>query len=205
MKSVREWKRPIRNENLWRNYVRCNPIPDTQTPAVVRTFLYRFLYEYDDYQSNFLNWWVKCDEKSLLTQDIDVPDTTRMYVKPLREPTGKFYDRKLRFMMKVYESLEETLRRRKVSAERLSELTTVVLFHLSHVSYSTSSLSFTQIRDEMRETAFKFLDALTIEVIMHIDREMESMTPLIAHYTHASADFVKFIWSFKDVTLPVYR
>lgn len=48
----------------------------------------------------------------------------------------------------------------------------------------------------------KFLDVLSSEVLMHIDREMESTTAITAQYSYASPNFIKFIWTFKDVPLP---
>jgi hypothetical protein len=63
-----------------------------------------------------------------------------------------------------------------------------------------------QLQESFRETTLKFLDVLTLEIIAHIDREMKSMTPLIAQYAYTSSpDFIKFIWAFKDVTLPTNR
>ncbi|KAG5679973.1 hypothetical protein PVAND_009508 [Polypedilum vanderplanki] len=185
LKRFRNFKKSTQIEKLWKKYLTCDPIPDTKVPSIVRNFIYKFHTDYDEYCSKHLNWWVKCDERSLLIQDINVPDTRRLFIRQIREPTGKFYDKKLNFFMRVYESLEETLRKQKVSDEYLEDLK--------------------MIRDEMREIAFKFLDALTLDIIKHIDREMNSMTPLIANYTYASRDFIKFIWSFKDVTLPKNR
>lgn len=56
-----------------------------------------------------------------------------------------------------------------------------------------------QIRDEMRETVFKFLDVLTLEVTKHVDREMNSLSPWAASYSLVTPDFVKYVWAFKDV------
>lgn len=54
----------------------------------------------------------------------------------------------------------------------------------------------------MRDLMFVLLDVLTFDVMKHIDREMDSVNPLMASYAFSSPDFVKFIWSFKDVPLP---
>lgn len=66
-----------------------------------------------------------CDKNSIMTQDISIKDRRRQTIDLIREPTAKFYDQKLRFMMKVYESLEDTLRRKKVSSSHLEDLITV--------------------------------------------------------------------------------
>lgn len=74
-------------------------------------------------------------------------------------------------------------------------------FWFTRVSFST----YFQVQSLFREKAFHFLDALTFEILMSIDREMVSLNPIVANYTYVSPDFIKFIWSFKDVTLPKDR
>lgn len=54
----------------------------------------------------------------------------------------------------------------------------------------------------MRDLMLVLFDVLTFDVIKHIDREMDSVNPLMAFYSYSSPDFVKFLWSFKDVPLP---
>lgn len=123
-----------------------------------------------------------------------------MIVGKFREPMGKFYDQKLRVIMRVYNSLLDSLRRKKMLAERYEDLITVELFlHLR--AFTNLNFSF-QLRDNIRDLMFTFLDVLTFEVIKHIDREMTSMSPLTASYNYSTPDFAKFLWSFKDVPLP---
>lgn len=59
-----------------------------------------------------------------------------------------------------------------------------------------------QLREEMRQTAVSFVDVLTFEIVMHIDREMISVSPIAAEYSFKCHEFTQCIWTFKDVTLP---
>lgn len=54
----------------------------------------------------------------------------------------------------------------------------------------------------MRELAVKFIDGLTYEVARNIEREMESINPIMAKYVLKVSEFSKFVWTFKDVPLP---
>ena len=125
LRKVKIHNRPIREEQAWRKYLRCDPIPDTKVPSIARAYLYQFEWDFLDYHDKHINWWLMCDKNSIRTQDISIKDRRRQTIDAVREPTGRFYDKKLRFMMKVYESLEDTLRRKKVSSSHLQDLITV--------------------------------------------------------------------------------
>lgn len=128
LQAVRHFKKEVRNVEGWKKYLKCDNIPNTNVPAEARKFLYKFHQEFLDYHDKHLNWWVQCDQNSIMTQDIRIPDTRRQTINKIRQPTGKFYDQKLRFMMKVYESLEDSLRRRKMSSTRYEDLLTVNIY-----------------------------------------------------------------------------
>ena len=81
----------------------------------------------DDHCKTEVNWWLKCDDRSLLTQNIIFGDQRRYAVKWCREPTGKFYDQTTRLVVRVYNSLMNSLRRKKMSPEAFNDLITVEL------------------------------------------------------------------------------
>ena len=58
------------------------------------------------------------------------------------------------------------------------------------------------MRNDLREMVFKFLDALMFEVVAHVEREMNSISPITLQYSYKSPDFVNYIWSFKETALP---
>lgn len=67
------------------------------------------------------------------------PDLRRKIINKIRKPIGSFYDKQVRLMMKAYESLEDSIRRKKVSESRLNDLIKVsFLLKLLHVSLSIS-------------------------------------------------------------------
>lgn len=96
-----------------------------------------------------INWWLKCNDRSVLTQDPSVEDERRFLIRKLREKTGKFYDVKLREMFKLYNSLMDSLRRRKMTAARYEDLTTVKL-HISAIKLLR--FHFRLLLDSRRDT-----------------------------------------------------
>lgn len=64
-------------------------------------------------------------------------DERRVTMRKLRgSATGKFYDYKLRKLLKIYESLMDALRRKKMSDEHYEDLITVELFTDHSASFS---------------------------------------------------------------------
>ena len=135
--NVKEHKKAIRDNDEWTNYLKCENLPNTKVPSEVRSFFYKWQNSLREYWDQQINWWLYCDDRSMLTQT-SIEDTRRRCVKNLREPTGRFYDRKLRLMMTVYNKILETLRRRKISLETFEDLITVELWFLKASSHDLS-------------------------------------------------------------------
>jgi hypothetical protein len=127
LRKVQEDKRMMRIEEKWKNYVDCDKLPNFNVPADVRDFMFQWLSSLQDYWNQQFNWWLKCDDRSVLTQS-EREDSRRVFVKKLREKTGKFYDRKLQMLLKVYNSMLDALRRKKMSMSYYEDLITVELF-----------------------------------------------------------------------------
>lgn len=129
MDKVHEHKKSIRDNDEWLNYLKCENLPSTKVRREVRSFLYKWQASFAEHWDQQINWWLYCDDRSVLTQT-PRGDERRRLMKTRREPTGRFYDRKLRLMMSVYNNLSDTLRRRKISAETCEDLITVELLCL---------------------------------------------------------------------------
>lgn len=123
LSKVRDHKIPLRVESEWKKFLKCEKIPNPQVPSDVRAFLYKFQLDYEEYFDHNVNWWLKTDDRSDMHQDeTRNPDIRRRIVEKVRKPIGSFYDKQIRLMMKAYESLEDSIRRKKVSESRLNDL-----------------------------------------------------------------------------------
>lgn len=127
LQQVREHKKRSRLDNVWSDYADCKNQLNTRVPSDVRSFIYQWKSSVSEHLDQQINWWLKCNDRSVLTQEPDQKDTRRKLWKKLREPTGKFYDRKLRSMLTVYNSLMDALRRKKMTTELYEDLITVEL------------------------------------------------------------------------------
>lgn len=100
-----------------------------QIPADFRDNLYEWRTSLHEHWGQQYNWWLNCDDRSVLTQDSQRDDKRRILVKKLREKTGKFYDRKLRALLKVYNGLMDILKQKKMSKLHHDDFITVELFN----------------------------------------------------------------------------
>lgn len=124
--KVRKVKNSTRSEDQWQKYVSCENQTDSKKPSDLRSFIYKWLHEYQQKCDQTINWLLKCDDRSMLEQRTDNLDLRRKKINSLREPIGNYFDRKLQLMMDVYNSLCDKIRRKRVPQKTLDELITVI-------------------------------------------------------------------------------
>lgn len=132
LRKVHEHKKVIRKEVEWQKFLECENIPNTNVPSEVRNFFYQWRTGLSEYLEKQINWWLACDNRSLLIQDPAFGDERRVTIKKQRVPTGRFYDQKVRAMIKVYDSLVDSLRRKKMNTKSFDDLITVESCLFSH-------------------------------------------------------------------------
>lgn len=130
LNKVRDHKKQIRKNDEWARYLSCENLPDARIPSEVRNFLFKWQMSLSDHWDHQINWWLECDDRSVLTQTLDQSDKRRKAIQKLRDPIGKFYDQKLRSMLSVYNMMLDALRRKKMPTEQFEDLITVELFTL---------------------------------------------------------------------------
>lgn len=134
--KVRKVKISTRSEDYWQKYVSCENQTDSKKPPDLRSFIYKWLHEYQQKCDRTINWLLKCDDRSMLEQRTDNLDLRRKKINSLREPIGHYFDKKVQLMMKVYNSLCDKIRRKKVSQKTLDELITVIKLYEIKASQS---------------------------------------------------------------------
>lgn len=122
----------VRNEIEWKKFLECENLPNTNVPSEVRNFFFQWRTSLSEYLEKQINWWLECDDRSLLIQDPAFGDERRVKIKKQRVPTGRFYDQKVRAMVKVYNSLVDSLRRKKMDSKSFNDLITVESHLISH-------------------------------------------------------------------------
>lgn len=139
MQKVRVFKKSSRDEIAWQKYLKCDKIPDTNIPSDVRSVFYQWRVTLTEHWDQQINWWLKCNDRSVLTQDPSSEDERRVLIKQRREKTGHFYDVMTRVLLKIYNSLMDSLRRRKMTEARYEDLLTVELLHLHAKAFVISN------------------------------------------------------------------
>lgn len=116
------------------DYFDTKKLPDLSVPSNVRDLVYQWRQSLQEHWSKQFNWWLSCNQRSLLTQE-ELPDTRRSTLKRSRENTGKFYGRKVQEMLKVHDSLMRVLERSdKIQNSRLEDLFKVNIFYMIKIS-----------------------------------------------------------------------
>lgn len=122
----------IKKKKEWQNYVRCEKLPKTNNPSCIREFLTQVVSNLQSHDGNSQNWLLGCNERSLLTQILDIPDTRRCTIKESRESTMKFYYQQLRNLFVINDRLVDYLKNTNLKQNQLNELTTVKLVSLTN-------------------------------------------------------------------------
>lgn len=120
-------KKQNKEKENWDSYVNCDKLNYLDVPANVRDFMSQWQSSLHEHWGQQYNWWLQCDDRSVLTQD-QREDTRRILMKKLREKTGNFYDKKLHALLKVYNRLLDFLKRKKMAKLYYDDLITVELF-----------------------------------------------------------------------------
>lgn len=97
-------QKALKAQKEYDDYFDMKKLPDLSVPANVRDVLYCWKQSLQEHWDQQINWWLKCDQRSLLTQE-STPDIRRFAVKNSRIETGKFYGKKIRELLKVHEKV----------------------------------------------------------------------------------------------------
>ncbi|CRK97043.1 CLUMA_CG010487, isoform A [Clunio marinus] len=129
--KILQIKNETKTQSEWEKHTKCE-WPDTKVPASLRDFLTKLKINLNGHWQWQINLWLKCDERSILTQDIRVPDTTKETMMKQRGPIGNFYDEKLQIMLKIRDEIRAT------SFNLLDVLTFEVVKHIDREMLSIS-------------------------------------------------------------------
>lgn len=122
--KIREHYCDVHKIDEWNKYMLCEKYPDMSSPSSIREFLTQIATNLQSHDGEYHNWWLKCDERSLLTQVSEIPDTRRCKIKKIRESTMNFYNGLLQKLFIVNDRLNQIVRK-KSPQKQLNELITV--------------------------------------------------------------------------------
>lgn len=103
-------KEDIKNQTeLWNRYKDCSKIPLVDNIPELREFLFKWNSRLSTHRSNRINWYLKCDEHSFLSQDVDTIFTTFERVKGQQPNLGNEYVEMMKELLTVLDDIENII------------------------------------------------------------------------------------------------
>ncbi|XP_017083981.1 axonemal 84 kDa protein [Drosophila eugracilis] len=171
-----------RHERDWEKFMRCNGLPNAASPSDLRKYIHQWHTDIAKRQLESRNWLLRTDERTLLTQDAQVPDLTRISLRQQQGRLGDVYSQRIKEVLGILNELDEMLPFKQKSAMIAADLV--------------------KLKTEMRVFLKQHLDEFTYKTMSHIERDMEIDRPGVSKHIYSSDVFQSFVWTFsKDAQI----
>lgn len=138
--SKEEIKRLLSAEKLeieWSSYMRCNGLPNANEPSDLRKYLHQWIDDVKKSNKKEINWLLKTNEQSILTQDQSVVDLSRANLKKLQPAIGDAYAKRANEVLGILDEMDAVIRDRySLSPNKMDDLLDV-----SEIEFYTKILS----------------------------------------------------------------
>lgn len=81
--------------------MRCNGIPIANDPGNLRKYIHMWQFEIDQFNKNEHNWLLTTDERTILTQDREIVNVTRIHLQKQQPILGDLYVKRARDVLGV--------------------------------------------------------------------------------------------------------
>ncbi|KNC28645.1 hypothetical protein FF38_04905 [Lucilia cuprina] len=175
-------KMASKNQNDWEKFMRCNGLPNSNSPSDLRKYIHQWQIDIERRNRESRNWLLKTNERTLLTQDINIPDLTKATLRKQQGNLGDVYAQRVKEILGILLELEEVLGDKQKPAHTLTDLS--------------------KLKTEIRVLLKDYLDDFTHKIMSHIERDMEIDRPGVSKHIYESEVFKSFIWTFsKDAQI----
>ncbi|KAH8287594.1 hypothetical protein KR054_010429, partial [Drosophila jambulina] len=173
-----------RHERDWEKFMRCNGLPNAASPSDLRKYIHQWHTDIAKRHLESRNWLLRTDERTLLTQDAQVPDLTRISLRQQQGRLGDVYSQRIKEVLGILNELDEMLPFKQRSIHVAADLR--------------------KLKTEMRVFLRQHLDEFTYKTMSHIERDMEIDRPGVSKHIYSSDVFQSFVWTFsKDAQIAV--
>ncbi|XP_039498129.1 dynein axonemal intermediate chain 7 homolog isoform X1 [Drosophila santomea] len=171
-----------RHERDWEKFMRCNGLPNAASPSDLRKYIHQWHTDIAKRHLESRNWLLRTDERTLLTQDAQVPDLTRISLRQQQGRLGDVYAQRIKEVLGILNELDEMLPFKQKSALIAADLV--------------------KLKTDMRVFLKQHLDEFTYKTMSHIERDMETDRPGVSKHIYSSDVFQSFVWTFsKDAQI----
>lgn len=94
-------KMAAKNENDWEKFMRCNGLPNSNSPSDLRKYIHQWQIDIERRNRESRNWLLKTNERTLLTQDTNVPDLTKATLRKQQGNLGDVYAQRVKEILGV--------------------------------------------------------------------------------------------------------
>ncbi|CRK91757.1 CLUMA_CG005391, isoform A [Clunio marinus] len=188
-KSKEEIKRLLAEEKLeteWNSYMRCNGLPNANDPSDLRKYIHMWIDDVKKLNKKEINWLLKTNEQSILTQDQTVVDLTRANLKKLQPEVGDMYAKRTKEVLGILDEIDAVVRDRySLSVTKMDDLL--------------------ELKLEIRTILSSFIDEFTFKILSNIERNMTLSGLTEAKYKYESFVFKTEIYALRDIKFHFYR
>lgn len=126
VESKEEIKRLLSEEKLeteWSSYMRCNGLPNANDPSDLRKYIHQWIEDVKKSKKKEINWLLKTNEQSILTQDQTVADLSRANMKKLQPAIGEVYAKRTSEVLGILDEMDAVIRDRySLSPNKMDDL-----------------------------------------------------------------------------------
>lgn len=114
--------------------MRCNGLPNVNDPSDLRKYIHMWIEDGKKLNKKEINWLLKTNEQSILTQDSTVPDLSRANLKKLQPEVGDMYAKRATEVLGILEEMDSVIRDRySLSPNKMDDLLDVSFLSLAKI------------------------------------------------------------------------
>lgn len=98
-------------------------LPNSDSPSDLRKYIYMWQDDVKNFNKREINWLLKTNEQSILTQDQTIPDLSKNSLKSKQTDFGDIYAKRTREVLGILQEVETVTRDRyNISLMKLEDL-----------------------------------------------------------------------------------
>lgn len=114
----------------WMQYLRCNGLPNASDPSDLRKYIHMWIEDFKNANRKEINWLLKVNEQSILTQNQNTTDLSRANLRKLQPDTGEMYAKRATEVLGILDEMDAVIRDQySLSPIKLEDLLDVSSLH----------------------------------------------------------------------------
>lgn len=90
--------------------MRCNGLPNASDPSDLRKYMHMWITDFKEATKKEINWLLKVNEQSILTQDQTVPDLSKDSLRKLQPGLGEMYAKRANEVLGILDEMDAIIR-----------------------------------------------------------------------------------------------